>query len=318
MLSEFEKKLIIEKYKNGDTIKKIADAMNINNKTVILWLKRYVEVKNIEKKKKIYNKKTSKEEDEKILKIAEDNEKFKLNYLQNEAKKQDIIISRTTIWRRLKDNDYIYGNYLKKPKLTELQKTKRLDWAKKHLNYDWSKVLFSDEATIYLDNGGKCWYKFGHRKEHRTVKYFIKRNMWAFINLLFGLCDFEIFNWNLNADEYEGILKAHLIDAYNNEYIYQQDNHPVHNSKKIKKFLSDNNIIVLDWPANSPDLNPIENYWSLIKHELSLRILTPQNFDKNIIEVILSINTSIIYNLIGSMHIRIQKVIDNKGDVIDY
>jgi len=43
---------------------------------------------------------------------------------------------------------------------------------------------------------------------------------------------------------------------------------PCHCSKKVKKFLSDNNIAVLKWPDNSPDLNPIENLWALIKKEL--------------------------------------------------
>jgi len=40
----------------------------------------------------------------------------------------------------------------------------------------------------------------------------------------------------------------------------------------VKKFLSDNNIEVLKWPGDSPDLNPIENLWAIIKKEL-------QNYD---------------------------------------
>jgi len=36
----------------------------------------------------------------------------------------------------------------------------------------------------------------------------------------------------------------------------------------VKNFLSDNNIAVLKWPGNSPDLNPIENLWAIIKKEL--------------------------------------------------
>jgi len=54
--------------------------------------------------------------------------------------------------------------------------------------------------------------------------------------------------------------------------IFQQNLAPCHCSKKVKKFLSDNNIEVLKWPGDSPDLNPIENLWAIIKKEL-------QNYD---------------------------------------
>ena len=50
--------------------------------------------------------------------------------------------------------------------------------------------------------------------------------------------------------------------------IFQQDLAPRHCSKKVKKYFIDNNIMVLDWPGNSPDLNLIENLWALIKRRL--------------------------------------------------
>ena len=43
---------------------------------------------------------------------------------------------------------------------------------------------------------------------------------------------------------------------------------PCHTSKKVTKFFADNDIRVLEWPGNSPDLNPIENLWAIIKQRL--------------------------------------------------
>ena len=49
---------------------------------------------------------------------------------------------------------------------------------------------------------------------------------------------------------------------------FQHDHAPSHNSKLIKNFTQENNVNILDWPVNSPDLNPIENLWSLVKRRL--------------------------------------------------
>lgn len=51
-------------------------------------------------------------------------------------------------------------------------------------------------------------------------------------------------------------------------YRFQDDNAPVHRARIIEEYKRDNNINCLTWPAQSPDLNVIENIWLRIKREL--------------------------------------------------
>ncbi len=55
------------------------------------------------------------------------------------------------------------------------------------------------------------------------------------------------------------------------DFIFQQDLAPAHTAKSTKSWLKDNGVGVLDWPANSPDLNPKENIWDVVKRKNELK-----------------------------------------------
>ncbi len=62
------------------------------------------------------------------------------------------------------------------------------------------------------------------------------------------------------SDSVSDILHQLFKDA---DFIFQQDLAPAHTAKSTKTWLNDHGVGVLDWPAHSPDLNPIENRESL-------------------------------------------------------
>ncbi|GFU49434.1 putative transposase like protein [Trichonephila clavipes] len=53
-----------------------------------------------------------------------------------------------------------------------------------------------------------------------------------------------------------------------------QDGALCHTARSIKAFLAEQNIPLLDWPGNSPDMNPIENIWELMKREVAKDVIT--------------------------------------------
>lgn len=123
----------------------------------------------------------------------------------------------------------------------------------------------------------------------------------------------------MNSTKYIEMLKKHISPLCSNR-ILQQDRAPCHESKLTRQFMEDESIITLDpWPASSPDLNPIENLWSILKKRVKERgpkrkndliDMANQEFDK--------LDDNYLKKLSESMSRRILDCIRNKGNITKY
>ncbi len=82
--------------------------------------------------------------------------------------------------------------------------------------------------------------------------------------------------------QYQDILEHFMLPSADKlygdaDFIYQQDLTPTHTAKGTKSWFNDHGVTVLDWPANSTDLNPIDNLWDIVKRKL--RDTRPNNAD---------------------------------------
>ncbi len=105
------------------------------------------------------------------------------------------------------------------------------------------------------------------------------------------------------------------------EVIYQQDNDPKHTANVSQETLDDLGITVMEWPAQSPDLNPIEHFWKHLKKSLREKKEIYANKDElwEFLEKELEvINKDLCQKLIASMPQRVQAVIQAKGGYSKY
>ena len=88
----------------------------------------------------------------------------------------------------------------------------------------------------------------------------------------------------MNGAKYKEILDENLLQSAQDlrlgrRFIFQQDKDPKHTDRTMQEWLWDNSLNVLEWPSQSPDLNPIEYLWRDLKIAVQQRSLSNPDSD---------------------------------------
>lgn len=225
----------------------------------------------------------------------------------------------------------------KRPLLRAKHHKACLDFAIAHRDWtveDWKRVIWSDETKINrLGSDGRkwVWKKAGEKLSDRLVEGTLKFGggslmMWGCM-LWEGVGYGCKIDGRMDAELYTQILEDELqqtLQFYGKEaadIIFQQDNDPKHKSRRATKWFEDHEYIVMVWPSQSPDLNPIEHLWVFLKRRLADYPEPP----KGILELWEraeaewnKIPKETVQNLIESMPRRMEAVIKAKGGYTKY
>lgn len=336
-LSTEQKSVITFLHKEGHSYREIANKVGCSVKGIYTTIKRFQETGSQNHRARSGRPRISTERaDRSLVRISLSDRKLTSAHLRREWKESTgVEAARSTVRQRLLDSGLRGCKARKKPFVNEQQRRRRLAWAKAHQNWsieEWQRVLFSDESTFTLNShAGNNYVRRRVGEEFKpccilpTVKHPASVMVWGCMTAS-GVGRLHLVQGMMNAKQYIEVLEKKMkpssvtLFGEDEEYIFQDDNAPCHRAKVVKEWLRANNVTTLDWPAQSPDLNPIENLWQRLNNLISV---SKPKTKTELIEKIINnwhhiITTEELRKLVESMPRRCKMVIENKGYPIKY
>ena len=273
----------------------------------------------------------------KIKQMARDNPKLAIREFGAKLAEEfpnKAIPRPTTIHKILKEGGFKMTKLLKKTFIWPRNQLKRLEFCKEMAEYGpvfWDTVIWSDETSVRQCPQGKDLLYRVHSSskiDDLPVNGQIHSGgfsvmFWGCFSKL-GLGPLVAVEGTMNAQNYLELLRDTVlpeISAAGRPMVFMQDNAPCHKAHIVMNFLAEKNIETLDWPPQSPDMNPIENLWAIIKKRRQKKYGLPRG-KADIIEQIFNIwdniEPELVQKLANSANKRINEVLKLKGKVSKY
>ncbi len=330
--------------KQNKPIREIAKTLGVAKTTVWNILKKKERTGELSNTKRPGRpRKTTVVDDRRILSLVKKTPFTTVGQIKNTLQEVGVCVSKSTIKRRLHQSEYRGFTTRCKPLVSLKNRKARLEFAKRHLKKPsqfWNNILWTDETKINLyqsDGKRRVWRRKGtaHDPKHTTssVKHGGGSVMaWACMaasgtgSLVFIDDVTADKSSRMNSEVFRAILSAHIqpnaSELIGRRFTVQMDNDPKsfwRERSGLLQWCCNTVDTLLQWPSQSPDLNPIEHAFHLLKTKLKAKCPKNNQELKTVaVEAWQSITRDETQRLVMSMRSRLQTVIDCKGFATKY
>jgi transposase len=331
MCSDFTRGYAVGLHQGGYSLSQAARWSGVDVRTVARWWSRFLETRSVPLKPKAgRTRKTSSRADRLLGRLAKAHRFATARGLLQYWKQQ---VSIWTVYRRLREQGFRRCRPVKRPLLTLRHRQLREQWAMQRSLWrqpQWDRIVWTDESCFRLrtmDGRLRVWRQPGERFRQDVVIPRVQGGggsvmVWAAI-WTGGRSQLFHVQGSLTGTAYRDLLQ-HFLDHYRADlpkrWILQDDNAPPHRAAVVQEFKRNQGIQCLPWPANSPDLNPIEHAWDCLGRGVrshaqpanlrQLADLLEEQWDL--------IPQEFLDNLVRSMSSRVGAVLQSRGGSTRY